>query len=279
MCWSLGGILVRLVDADAWTIVFWRSLTLAVVLGAYLGVRHGRRAGETFRAMGPAGVLSGLLIAASFVCFILAITHTTVANALVIMSAAPLVSAVLGRTVLGERVRPQTVAAMLAGVAGIAVMVWGAGRPGAAPASVLGSLFALGVALSFGANIVVLRAARAVDMLPAMCLGGAFAALAALAFAAPAAVSAPDLGVLVLMGTVQLALGLFLFLRGTPHLTAGEVGLLTLLETVLAPIWVWVGVGEVPAATTLAGGAIVVAALAAHSALGIRRSKPPVGMA
>ena len=275
----MGGILVRLVGADAWTIVFWRSLTLALVLGAYLGLRHGRRTGEMFRAMGPAGALSGLLLAASFVLFILAVTRTLVANALVIMSAAPLVSAVLGRIALGERIRPQTVAAMAAALAGIGVMMWGAGRPGAAPASLLGSLFAFGVALSFGANIVVVRASRHLDMLPAMCLGGLFAALAALPFAAPAEVSAQDLGLLVLMGSVQLALGLFLFLRGTPHLTAAEVGLLTLLETVLAPIWVWAGVGEEPGPATLAGGAIVLAALVAHSALGIRRSKPPVGMA
>ena len=81
------------------------------------------------------------------------------------------------------------------------------------------------------------------------------------------------------MGCVQLALGLFLFVRGAPHLTAAEVGLLTLAEVVLAPVWVWLAFGETPAPSTLAGGGIVIAALAAHSALGIRRSKPPVGMA
>ncbi len=81
------------------------------------------------------------------------------------------------------------------------------------------------------------------------------------------------------MGCVKLALGLFLFVRGAPHLTAAEVGLLTLFEVVLAPIWVWIGFDETPGPATLAGGAIVIAALAAHSALGIRRSKPPVGLA
>ena len=81
------------------------------------------------------------------------------------------------------------------------------------------------------------------------------------------------------MGCVQLSLGFFLFVRGAPHLSAAEVGLLTLLETVLAPIWVWIGFAETPGPATLAGGGIVIAALAAHSALGIRRSKPPVGMA
>ena len=81
------------------------------------------------------------------------------------------------------------------------------------------------------------------------------------------------------MGTLQLGLGLFLFMRGAPHLTAAQVGLLTLLEVILAPIWVWLAFAEVPAPLSLLGGAIVLSALVVHSALSLRRSKPPVGMA
>jgi len=202
-----------------------------------------------------------------------------VADAMVIMSSAPLVSAVLGRLVLGERIKPLTVGAIAAALGGIAVMVWGLGQTGTSNASLLGGLFAFGVALAFGVNIVVVRAAPHVDFLPAMCLAGLFAALAVWPLASPTTVSTHDLGLMVLMGSVQLALGLFLFLRGTPYLLAAEVGLLTLLETVLAPLWVWIGIGEVPTTTTIIGGGIVLAALATHSALGIRRSKPPVGMA
>lgn len=278
LCWSTGGILVRSVTADVWTIVFWRSLVLALVLGAYLGLRHGRRAPEMFRATGYAGLLSSLLIAASFVLFILAITHTLVADAMVIMSSAPLISALLGRLVLGERVTPLTVAAMAAAFAGIGVMVWGGSGAEATNASLLGGLFAFGVAVTWGVNIVVVRAARHIDLLPAMSLAGLFAALAAWPLASPLSVSAHDLGMMALMGSFQLALGLAFFLRGAPYLLAAEVGLLALLETVLAPVWVWIGVGEVPATTTIIGGGIVITALAAHSALGIRRSKPPVGM-
>jgi len=279
ICWSTGGILVRSVTADVWTTVFWRSLVLGLVLAAYLVMRHGRRTPEMFRAIGWAGVISGLLIAASFVLFILAINTTLVANAMVIMSSAPLISAVLGRLVLGERIKPLTVGAIAAALGGIGVMVWGTGNSDATGASLLGGLYAFGVALAFGANIVVVRAARHVDLLPAMSLAGLFAALATLPLAAPTSVSAHDLMLLILMGTFQLALGLFLFLRGAPYLLAAEVGLLTLLETVLAPLWVWIGIGEEPSTATLIGGGIVITALAAHSALGIRRSKPPVGMA
>lgn len=277
-CWSTGGILVRSVSADVWTTVFWRSLVLALVLGGYLLLRHGRDTPALFRAIGVAGIVSSLLIAASFVLFLLAIANTLVANAMVIMSSAPLVSAILGRVFLGERVKPLTLGAIGVALGGIGVMVWGNDDIGQGSASLLGSLCAFGVALTWGANIVVVRAARNVDLLPAMSLAGVLAALAVLPVAEPFGVSARDFGFMALMGTVQLALGLFLFLRGAPYLLAAEVGLLALLETVLAPVWVWIGVGEVPSVATIIGGAIVVGALAAHSALGIRRSKPPIGM-
>ena len=275
LCWSTSGLFVRSVTADTWTIVFWRSLALGIVLAVYISMRHGRQTPMRFRAIGWSGLFSAVLIAATFFLFIAAISMTTIAHALVIMSSAPLISAVLGRIVLGERLKPATMAAIGAAVSGIAVMVWdhGSGDRGEAEAAILiGGLCAFGVAVAFAIHIVIVRAARHVDMLPAMSLAGLFAAVAALGFGAPAAIATVDVTLLVLMGCVQLALGLFLFVRGAPHLTAAEVGLLTLAEVVLAPVWVWLAFGETPAPSTLAGGGIVIAALAAHSALGIRRS-------
>jgi drug/metabolite transporter (DMT)-like permease len=143
----------------------------------------------------------------------------------------------------------------------------------------MGNALALGVAIAFGANIVVVRAARGLDLVPATVLAGLFAMAATLPLAHIAAPSAYDLGLLAAMGVLQLGLGLFLFMRGAPHLTAAQVGLLTLLEVILAPIWVWLAFAEVPAPASLIGGAVVLCALAAHSALSLRRSKAPVGMA
>ena len=207
--------------------------------------------------------------------FILAITRTSVANAVVLQSAAPLASAVLGRVFLRETLAPPTLVAILVAVAGIAMMFAGALGGG----DLLGNALALGVAIAFGANIVVVRAARGLDLVPATVLAGLFAMAATLPLASLGAPSAYDLGLLAAMGTLQLGLGLFLFMRGAPHLTAAQVGLLTLLEVILAPIWVWLAFGEVPAPLSLLGGAIVLSALVVHSALSLRRSKPPVGMA
>ena len=135
------------------------------------------------------------------------------------------------------------------------------------------------IAIAFGANIGVVRAARGLDLVPATVLAGLFAMAATLPLARLGAPSPHDLGLLAAMGTLQLGLGLFLFMRGAPHLTAAQVGLLTLLEVILAPIWVWLAFAEVPAPLSLLGGAIVLSALVVHSALSLRRSKPPVGMA
>ena len=225
--------------------------------------------------MGWAGVASGVLLAGSFVMFILAITRTSVANAVVLQSAAPLVSALLGRIFLRETLAAPTLIAIGFAIAGIAVMFAGALGGG----DLMGNALALGVAIAFGANIVVVRAARGLDLVPATVLAGLFAMAATLPLASVAAPSAYDLGLLAAMGALQLGVGLLLFMRGAPHLTASQVGLLTLLEVILAPIWVWLAFGEVPAPLSLIGGGIVLCALATHSAFSLRRSKPPVGMA
>ncbi len=280
LCWSTGGILVRSVSVDDWTVIFYRSFFLVIAFAIYLAARHGAAAPQLFHAAGWSGVLSGLLVSGAFVFFILAMTRTLVATVLVILSAAPLVSAILGRVLLGEQVRPHTAWAIAAAMVGIALMFTGAGLDGGTwqSSSFLGNVFALCVALCFGANIVVVRRNRNVDMVPAVMLAGLFA----MAFSAPlaqiTAVPWTDMILLALMGIFQLGLGFFFFLRGTPHLTAAEVGLLTLLETVFNPLWVWIGIGETPGARTLLGGGVVLSALVVHSLFGIRRSKPPVGM-
>ena len=277
VCWSLGGLFVRLVggDLDGWTIAFWRSAFMVLAVGGWLLAAHGLKVLAVYRAMGWAGVLAGLLLALSFVMFILAITRTSVANAVVLQSAAPLASAVLGRVFLREKLAAPTLVAILVAVAGIALMFAGALGGG----DLLGNALALGVAIAFGANIVVVRAARGLDLVPATVLAGLFALLVTLPLASVGAPTAYDLMLLALMGGLQLGLGLFLFMRGAPHLTAAQVGLLTLIEVILAPIWVWLAFGEVPAALSLAGGLVVLGALVVHSGLSLRRSKPPVGMA
>jgi drug/metabolite transporter (DMT)-like permease len=125
----------------------------------------------------------------------------------------------------------------------------------------------------------VVRAARGIDLVPATVLAGVFALMSTLPLAKLTAPSAFDFVLLAAMGCLQLGLGLFLFMRGAPHLTSAQVGLLCLLEIILAPIWVWLAFAELPAPLSLVGAAVVLSALVVHSALSMRRSKLPIGMA
>lgn len=261
LCWSSAGLLVRLVEADAWTVSFWRSSFMAATLLAWLGLRHGRDTWREFRRIGRPGLALACSFAATFLFFILALNHTTVANTVVIMSATPLFAGLAAWAVLGERLSGALLAAMAVASAGIGLMV----ADNLGSGGIVGDALALGVAVTQAGNVVILRHGRSVNMIPALCLAGVFSAAAALPFAAPAAVAGDDFAVLAALGAGQLGLGLVLFSLGLRHVPVAVAGMLALLECVLSPLWAWLGVGERPSDLALVGGALVLGALAFQS--------------
>ena len=274
-CWSIAGLLVRLIDdANEWQILFYRSLTLIVVLLAYIALRNHGALIPAFRAAGRQGALAGAFLGVAFTCWIFAMTHTTIANALFVLSCAPFLAALLARIVLGERVRRITLVCMSVSMCGIAIMV----VEGIALGTLWGNLFALGAACGFASFSVALRVGRAVDMTPAVCWAGIWSGLVAgvvlLLSARGFALSVHDFALCALMGSVQVGLGLILYTIGSRQVPAAELTLLSLTEVVLGPILVWVGVNEVPSPYTLLGGAIVLGALTAQALSGIRRPPP-----
>jgi drug/metabolite transporter (DMT)-like permease len=261
--WSLGGLLARLVATDAWTTVFWRSVFAALFL---LGVTAMQERGATWariRGLGAAGVGMALCFATASTCFINALAYTTVANALVIQSTSPFIAALLGWAWMGERVRRRSWLAMAAALGGAAVMAshsWGAG-------SIRGDGLALVTAMAFATAIVIVRQHRHVRMTAAAALANVFSALFALGPARPTQASAPDLALLALFGAVQLGFGLVLFTAGARLIPVAEASLIGMLENVLGPLWVWLALGETPAAATLLGGGVILGALVVHTAL------------
>src|SRR5919106_4853521 len=142
--WSLGGILVRWIEAvSAWQIIFYRSLALVLTLLAIIALRHRGRLRAAFVAAGWNGVAAGACLAGGFIGFILALHHTTVANTLFVLGAAPLFAALLGRWLLGEAVRRATWLAITLASCGITIMVAG----GLVLGTLTGNLFALGAIL------------------------------------------------------------------------------------------------------------------------------------
>ena len=267
LCWSTGGILVRSVTlTDPWEIVLWRSIFMVLFLTGILSLWHRTSVIEKVVEVGIHGVLSGLFLGSTFFFFILSVTRTTVANTLVLMSTSPLMIALLGRFLLGERIRPRTWAAIFVALAGITLMF----SEGMDQGQILGNFLALGIPLAFGMNIVVLRRAKThVNMIPAVLLAGIFSIFLALPLAWPLSISPWDLIVLAVMGCVQLGLGCILMTLAVRYISASEIGLLSLLETTLGPLWVWMGIGERPSNLALAGGAIVIGALLANELKGL----------
>jgi drug/metabolite transporter (DMT)-like permease len=260
--WSTSGLFVRALETDhAWQMVFWRSVGMVPMLAAYLVWRYGRAAPAAVLALGRAGWIAGALLASTFFFFLYAVSATTVATALFLMSTSPLWAALLGRFVLGETLALRTLVAIAACTVGVAIMVGDALSFG----SVLGPLSALCVSLAFAAQITVVRKAGAsVDMVPSVLVAGVLSVALAFPFADMAAISAHDIFVLMAMGVIQLGLGCMLMTMAARHLRAAQVGLIALLETTLGPFWVWLVYSEEPSAATLLGGGIVLAALLAN---------------
>jgi len=277
--WSFGGMIVRQIEAaNEWQILFYRSGALAATLLVFLAARNRGAVVATFRAVGSTGVIAGLCSACTFITFIFSLTHTTVANALFLASSAPFMAAVLGRILLGERVRRSMGVAMIGALLGIAIMV----GEGETAGGLFGDLMALGTALGFAGFTVALRRGRTVEMFPAVCLAGVFALIITGAMVIRTGhsfvISAHDLVLCLLYGGVLVGCGLMMYTRGSRHLPAAELTLLSLIDVVLGPIWVWLGIGEVPSPMTLLGGGIVLASIVGLAVMGIRKRYPPIGV-
>ncbi len=263
---SPDSLFVRLIAIDQWTMIFWRGILFVVSLGIFLALSHGREAPARCREIGGMGLAIASLFTVSSILFIIALSNTSVANTLIIVSAAPVFSAMFNRIFLAESVAPRTWGAIVCAMAGIAVIVsdrgGGDGR--------LGDAAALGAALSIAISLSLLRRTRSRGLIPTMALSGLMSAVVVLPLAAPFALDAVQAGLMALLGLVILPIAIVLTLLGPRYLPAPEVGLILLLETVLGPFWVWLALGEDPGVRALIGGAIVIGALVVHSALGLR---------
>jgi drug/metabolite transporter (DMT)-like permease len=268
--WSSAGVVTRhLSSARAFEQVFWRSLFAFVFVLGFLLFRKSNP-WRAVRAGGWPGLVSGLMWTVMFTAFMLALATTTTANTLVVMSVSPLLTAVFARIFLSDPVPPRTWIAAGAAAIGIGFMFGFS-----LERHFLGMAIALLIPLAAAINVVVLRASAAkLDLVPAVMLGGALSCLLALPFALPFSSSPGDFLLLASLGFFQLGLPCMLLVVASRTLPAPEIALLGLLEVVLGPLWAWLGAGETPAGATLAGGAVVLAALALNELGALWRDAP-----
>jgi drug/metabolite transporter (DMT)-like permease len=255
VAWSTAGILQRELSVDVATQLAGRALFAVLGLLAYVAVAERGALSQAFRSVGRAGLALAGLMAVSSGSFIVALNHSSVANVLFMQALAPILAAVLGMA-LGEPVSRRTWLAMVIALAGVGLMVGGPGHP-----SVAGLALSLLMTASFAATLVITRHRRDVSMAPATCLSQVLVLLCAAPLAHPGSVGAHDLALLVALGIGQIGLGLVFLTIGGRLIPAAEVALITLLEVVLGPLWVWIFLSERPGLATLAGGAVVLAAV------------------
>jgi drug/metabolite transporter (DMT)-like permease len=255
LAWSLAGILQRQLRLPLASQIAGRAAFAVVAVFVYVAIAERGRVFPAFRAIGRPGLAVAALMAASSASFITALNDTSVANVLVIQALVPLVAALLGR-VVGDPVRPRTWAAMGVAVAGFAVMAGAPTRPDLA-----GTAFSLIAMATFAVTIVVTRHQADVSMAPAMCLSQVLVLALSAPFARVGEMGGANLGFLALLGIVQMGLGQFFLSLGARLIPAAEAALITQLENVLGPLWVWLAGIERPPAATIAGGVIVIGAV------------------
>jgi drug/metabolite transporter (DMT)-like permease len=256
VAWSSAGLLQRQLSLDVWTQLAGRALFAALALMLYVAIAERGRVVDAWRSIGIAGIGLAVCLATASGAFLAALNHTTVARVLFIQAISPVLAAVLARVLLGEPVSRRSMLAMAIALAGVALML---GAPGSGDA--VGDGLALLMALAFAFALVITRHRRDVSMAPATCLSQIFLLLAFAPFASPGEVGGEDLAWLALLGGGQIGLGLALLTIGARLIPAAQVGLITLLEVVLGPLWVWLALSERPGTATLAGGAIVIVAI------------------
>ncbi|WP_179106798.1 DMT family transporter [Variovorax sp. KK3] len=283
LMWATAGVVTRhLEHARSFEITFWRSFFTFAALIVILPAWQGRAVFGSIRSGGRALWISGVCWGVMFTAFMVALTLTSVANVLVTMALGPLLTALAARVFIGHRLPLRTWLAIV--VAGIGIGWMYGTQLGHGDQGVLaGTLVALCVPLAGACNWTVVQHAHGkghdVDLVPSVLIGAALCSLFTLPLAWPFQANAHDVGLLAFLGVFQLAIPCVLSVLCARVLKAPEVALLALLEIIFGIAFAWLGAGEEPAPSVLAGGAMVIGALVFNEWLGLRGRRAAAAVA
>lgn len=265
---SVNGLMFRSIEsASEWQVIFARQLCFMPAVLIFLLIQYGRALPRTVIQVGWPGLLGGVSLALANTGFFVALSHTTVANTLFTLSSAPLITAVLARAFLKERVARGTLLAIVFAMLGIAVMVW----DGLSTDSVVGTITALGCATCFALFVIALRIGKDRRMLPTSLIGAALGTVIGLVGADfDYALSARDFAICFVWGAGIVSTVHIIFTAASRYVLGAEIMLITLIEFTLGPVWVWLAFGEKPSSTALVGGLLVLSAVAGRTLLLMR---------
>ena len=256
---SFAGLIIRGMDtASPLQISLYRGLALSFTILLILTLRYQTNTLRKITGVGGSGILAGILLASAGICFIQAITSTTVAATLFILASIPFISAFLARILLNERVSRQTLITMIIAGFGVSLMMVSGLRSN----SFYGTSMALITAFCFSGYAIMLRKNKDIEMLPSVLISGLVICLFCLSILGQdIAISWLDLLKCILLGSIISFIPNSLFIYASKYLIAAELTLFMLLEFALGPFWVWLFIDEVPAFWTLIGGSSVIMAV------------------
>ena len=261
-------LFIRLSNLDTWGLVFYRGIIpfFTVFFGMLLIYKL-----NFFKILFNSGV-HGIIYIATFsitnITFVVSIQNTNVANTLVMIATAPMLSAILGAIFLKEPPDRKTLISIIITFFAIIYIFFDSLKVGNLYGDVLGFITAFGLAL----GAITIRSAKTKNLVPAAVVGKLFVASFALFFIESFVLIDRDLFIVPLMCILCVAIPFVLVTIAPRFITAAEVNLFFLLETIIGPIWVWVIINEQPSTETLQGGAIIVITLAIHSFLKLRKN-------
>ena len=275
LCFSSGGFFVRSVSVDAWEIITVRCFFAALGVLAILFVSERGRVWPLLRASGWPVLAVGVATGWGIIAYVLAMQYTLVANVIAIMTTSTVMVALLAKPVLGEPVALRTWLALLGSLCGVGVMFWSDVGGG----GIIGNLLALSIAAAIAFQTLIARRFRTGRMEPAVLMASVVAGLVSLPFALPFEATGREVGMMAALGLVQLSSALTLYFYAARYLPAPVLIFVVLIDAVFAPIWVWLGFGEVPGTLIFIGAVVILASVAGNALFGLfasRRHSPPV---
>ena len=261
-CLSWGGFIIRsFEEASIWQILFLRSFFFLLALIAFLFVTYKKNTFNIIKESGLPGLLGGFVLSFSFVAFVVAMSNTTVANVVFIISTQTMFLAIFGYFYLKEKVSLIGLISILLAMSGIIIMVGDSISGG----SLFGNIVALAIPINFAILVMIIRKNTKVDMVPAIFYSGIFSLIYGLILSESYTFSYHDIKMGFFLGVPQLAFGFICITIGSRSTASTTVGLLMLTETLFAPVWVWLFLNEIPPISVLIGGAIIIGAIILNS--------------
>ncbi len=261
-------LFIRLSSIDTWGLVFYRGIIpfFAVFFGMLLIYRL-----NFFKILMTSGI-HGIIYVITFsitnITFVVSIQNTNVANTLVMIATAPMLSAILGSIFLKEPPDKKTLISIIITFLSVIYIFFDSLKLGNFYGDILGFITAIGLAV----GAVTIRSAKSKNLVPAAVVGKLLVATFALLFVKNFALINQDLLIVPLMCILCVAIPFVLVTIAPRFIPAAEVNLFFLLETIIGPIWVWLVIKEQPSVETLFGGVVIIITIAIHSFLKLRNT-------